>query len=84
MTDPDTDVTVLHTGDVRPDRPFLDRLERHPAVMLYLARFMGMDVSQQDLPSDAMKPEAQPQGGIFKNKTLERIYLDTSAVCVCI
>ncbi|KAJ9107722.1 hypothetical protein QFC21_001182 [Naganishia friedmannii] len=80
LTDPDKDVSVLHTGDIRPDRPFLDRLERHQAVMPYLAKFMGMDVSQEDTPSLGAISDAQAQGGIFKNKKLERIYLDTSAV----
>ncbi|KAJ9115893.1 hypothetical protein QFC22_005036 [Naganishia vaughanmartiniae] len=82
LTDPDKDLTVLHTGDIRPDRPFLDRLERHPAVMPFLARFMGMDVSQQDHPSIGARLDPKAQAGIFRNKKLERIYLDTSAIHV--
>ncbi|KAJ9105064.1 hypothetical protein QFC19_003696 [Naganishia cerealis] len=80
LTDPDKDLTVLHTGDTRLDRPFLDRLERRPALMPYLARFMGMDILQQDTRVDKKESGAAGQGGTFKNKILERIYLDTSAV----
>lgn len=77
LSDPDTGATVLHTGDVRPDRPFLDRMERHPAVQPYLARVMGMDVLQRD----AGRGEDGVGGkGVYCGKRLERVYLDTSAV----
>jgi hypothetical protein len=76
LTDPDTGTTILHTGDVRPDRPFLDRLERHPAVMPYLAKIMGMDTVQRGTDADDVV------SGVFKTQRLERVYLDTSAVYV--
>lgn len=65
-------MTVLHTGDVRPDRPFLDRLERHPAVMPYLAKVMGIAVAQAD--------RGVKGKGLWSGRKLERVYLDTSAV----
>jgi hypothetical protein len=73
---PDTGTTILHTGDVRPDRPFLDRLERHPAVMPYLAKIMGMNTVQRGSNAD------DAVSGVFKTRRLERVYLDTSAVYV--
>jgi hypothetical protein len=48
--------------------------------MPYLAKFMGMEVSQQDIPAHEAHLTAEAQGGIYRNKKLERIYLDTSAV----
>ncbi|GHJ90155.1 hypothetical protein NliqN6_6557 [Naganishia liquefaciens] len=79
LTDPHTGATILHTGDVRPDRPFLDRLERHPAVTPYLAKIMGIETSQQ--PQGKGRIEGTDKlGGSFRARKLERVYLDTSAV----
>ena len=79
MTDPDTGIAVLHTGDVRPDRAFLDRLERHPAVMPYLAKIMGMETVQRQ-QCDRIDKEPDALSGLFQARKLERVYLDTSAV----
>lgn len=80
LTDPDTGSTILHTGDVRPDRPFLDRLERHPAVMPYLAKIMGMETVQEEQSEGV----SVATGGMFRARKLERVYLDTSAVYVVV
>jgi len=59
------DKAVLHTGDVRADRAFLKSLRINPAL------------------SEFVEPATIspfPQVGNWGKKTLDRIYLDTSAV----
>lgn len=59
------DKAVLHTGDIRADRLFLQTLRRNPAVQEFLGHPMG-----------ATNAAAGNNG----RKVLDRIYIDTGAV----
>ncbi|WVF66125.1 hypothetical protein IAT40_000864 [Kwoniella sp. CBS 6097] len=65
ITSPDK--AVLHTGDIRADKLFIQQLKREPALQQYLA----------PTSTYAGSANSQPRAG---RRVLDRIYLDTSAM----
>lgn len=59
------DFAVLHTGDVRSDRRFMENLRRAPSV--------------QDFLHPTFVNGSQLEGPLIR-RTLDRIYLDTSCL----